>query len=167
MILLGIDPGLAHTGYGLIEANYPAFTLLDYGVISTNAKTESPYRLKHIHDCLVSLVLQYQPDVLVLEDVFFNRNVSSALLVGEARGIAKLVAANNARQVYSYTPAQVKQAIVGYGNANKHQVQEMVKILLNLDEIPRPDHAADALALAICYARSHKVIALQERYRNP
>lgn len=166
MIVLGIDPGIAYTGYGFIKADQSTLTPLDFGCIRTASKEESAQRLKIIYDRLIQLVSQHQPELFVLEDVFFSKNVSSAFAVGEARGITKLVAANTNRRVYSYPPAQVKQAVVGYGKASKRQVQEMVKILLKLDEIPRPDHAADALALAICYARSHKVLQLRERYSH-
>lgn len=166
MIVLGIDPGIAYTGYGFIKADRSTLTPLDFGCIRTSSKEESAQRLKIIYDQLIQLVSQHQPELFVLEDVFFSKNVSSAFAVGEARGITKLVAANTNRQVYSYPPAQVKQAVVGYGKASKRQVQEMVKILLKLDEIPRPDHAADALAVAICHARSHKVLQLRERYSH-
>ena len=113
------------------------------------------------------MAAEYQPELFALEDVIFSKNVSSAFAVGEARGvIAKLVAANTNRRVYSYPPALIKQAVVGYGKASKRQVQEMVKLLLRLKEIPRPDHAADALAIAICHARSHKILQLRERLRQ-
>ena len=164
MIILGIDPGIANTGYGFIKAESSTLTPLGFGSIQTASKDESAQRLKIIHDQLVQLASEYQPEVFVLEDLFFSKNVSSAFAVGEARGIIKLVAASTNRQVYSYTPAQLKQAVVGYGKASKRQVQEMVKLLLRLKEIPRPDHAADALALAICHARSHKILQLRERH---
>ena len=163
MIVLGIDPGIANTGYGVIKADSSTFTLLGFGCIRTASKDESAQRLKTIYDELVQLATEYQPELFVLEDVIFSKNVTSAFAVGEARGIAKLVAASTNRQVYSYPAAQVKQAVVGYGKATKRQVQEMVKILLRLKEIPRPDHAADALAIAICHARSHKILQLRER----
>jgi crossover junction endodeoxyribonuclease RuvC len=164
MILLGIDSGIANTGYGVIKAESSTFTPLAFGCIRTASKDESAQRLKAIYDELVQLAAEYQPELFVLEDLIFSKNVTSAFAVGEARGIAKLVAASTNRQVYSYPAAQVKQVIVGYGKASKRQVQEMVKLLLRLKEIPRPDHAADALALAICHARSHKVLQLRERH---
>ncbi len=164
MILLGIDPGIANTGYGVIKAESSTFTPLAFGCIRTASKEESAQRLKAIYDELVQLAAEYQPELFVLEDLIFSKNVTSAFAVGEARGIAKLVAASTNRQVYSYPAAQVKQAVVGYGKASKRQVQEMVKLLLRLKEIPRPDHAADALALAICHARSHRVLQLRERH---
>ena len=164
MIVLGIDPGIANTGYGIIKAESSTFTPLGFGSIRTSSKDESEQRLKIIHDELTQVADEYQPDLFVLEDVIFSKNVSSAFAVGEARGIAKLVAANTDRRVYSYPPALIKQAVVGYGKASKRQVQEMVKLLLRLKEIPRPDHAADALAIAICHARSHKILQLRERH---
>ena len=164
MILLGIDSGIANTGYGVIKAESSTFTPLAFGCIRTASKDESAQRLKAIYDELVQLAAKYQPELFVLEDLIFSKNVTSAFAVGEARGIAKLVAASTNRQVYSYPAAQVKQVIVGYGKASKRQVQEMVKFLLKLKEIPRPDHAADALALAICHARSHRVLQLRERH---
>ena len=164
MILLGIDSGIANTGYGVIKAESSTFTPLAFGCIRTTSKDESAQRLKAIYDELVQLAAEYQPELFVLEDLIFSKNVTSAFAVGEARGIAKLVAASTNRQVYSYPAAQVKQVIVGYGKASKRQVQEMVKLLLRLKEIPRPDHAADALALAICHARSHRVLQLRERH---
>ncbi len=164
MIVLGIDPGIANTGYGVIKAESSTFTPLAFGCIRTASKDESAQRLKAIYDQLVQLAAEYQPELFVLEDLIFSKNVTSAFAVGEARGIAKLVAASTNRQVYSYPPAQIKQAVVGYGKASKRQVQEMVKLLLRLKEIPRPDHAADALAIAICHARSHRVLQLRERH---
>ena len=164
MVVLGIDPGIANTGYGLIEADGTPLKLIDFGTITTSSQTESPHRLKSIYDRIDRLASEYHPDFFVFEDLFFSKNVSSALAVGEARGIAKLVAANMNREVFSYTPAHVKQSVVGFGKATKRQIQEMVKTLLRLDTIPHPDHAADALAVAICHARSHKMLQLQERF---
>ena len=164
MIVLGIDPGIANTGYGFIKAESSTFRLLDFGCIQTSPKDESVQRLKIIYDELIQLAGEYQPDFFALEDLFFSKNVSSAFAVGEARGVIKLVAANTDRRLYNYPPAEIKQAVVGYGKAPKRQVQEMVKLLLRLKEIPRPDHAADALAVAICHARSHRVLQLRERH---
>lgn len=166
MIILGIDAGLANTGFGLITAEGGKLQLLDYGNIKTEDKTESAHRLMLIYDGLIHLVERYQPDYFSLEDLFFSKNVSSAFAVGEAKGVTKLAAAKTDREIFSYTPAQVKQAVVGYGNATKRQVQKMVQVLLKLDETPKPDHAADALALAICHARSHRVLKLREKYER-
>ena len=164
MIVLGIDPGIANTGYGVIKAESSTFTPLGFGCIQTSPKDESAQRLKIIYDKLIQVAGECQPEFFALEDLFFSKNVSSAFAVGEARGVIKLVAANTDRQVYNYPPVQVKEAVVGYGKASKRQVQEMVKLLLRLKEIPRPDHAADALAVAICHARSHRVLRLRERH---
>jgi crossover junction endodeoxyribonuclease RuvC len=166
MIVLGIDPGIANTGYGFIKADSSTVIPLAFGCIQTSPKDESTHRLKTIYDELIRLAAEYQPDFFALEDLFFSKNVSSAFAVGEARGVIKLAAANTNRQVYSYPPLQIKQAVVGYGKATKRQVQEMVKILLGLKDIPRPDHAADALAVAICHARSHRVLQLRERLKQ-
>jgi len=164
MIVLGIDPGIANTGYGFIKAESSTLTLLDFGCIQTSPKDESTHRLKAIYDELIQLAGEYQPEFFALEDLFFSKNVSSAFAVGEARGVIKLVAANTNRRLYNYPPVEVKQAVVGYGKAPKRQVQEMVRLLLRLKEIPRPDHAADALAVAICHARSYKILQLRERH---
>lgn len=166
MIVLGIDPGIANTGYGFIKADSSTVIPLGYGCIQTTPKDESAQRLKTIYDELIQLVGKYQPDFFALEDLFFSKNVSSAFAVGEARGVIKLAAANTNREVYSYPPLQIKQAVVGYGKATKRQVQEMVKVLLGLKNIPRPDHAADALAVAICHARSYKILQLRERLKQ-
>ena len=164
MIVLGIDPGIANTGYGVIKSESSTLTLLGFGCIRTSPKAESTQRLKAIYDGVLELAGKYQPEFFALEDLFFSKNVSSAFAVGEARGVIKLVAANTNRQLYNYPPVRVKEAVVGYGKAPKRQVQEMVKLLLRLKEIPRPDHAADALAVAICHARSHKILQLRERH---
>ncbi|MBD70888.1 crossover junction endodeoxyribonuclease RuvC [Candidatus Poribacteria bacterium] len=164
MLVLGIDSGLANTGYGFVRSVGSKFEMVDSGNIKTAAKVPSPDRLKVISDTLDRLVELHRPQVLAIEELFFSKNVTSALAVGEARGIAKLVAANNEIPVFDYKPAEVKKAIVGYGAATKRQIQEMIKIVLNLDFIPQPDHAADALALAICHLRSRKYLELQERH---
>ena len=164
MIVLGIDPGIANTGYGFIKAASSTFSLLDFGCIQTSPKDESTQRLKAIYDELMQLASKYQPEFFALEDLFFSKNVSSAFAVGEARGVIKLVAANTNRQLYNYPPVEIKKAVGGSGKASKHEVQKMVKLLLRLKEIPRPDHAADALAVAICHARSYKILQLRERH---
>ena len=166
MIILGIDLGIANTGYGIVEAHHGKVQLLDFGNIKTESKTKSPHRLKKIYDEVIHLVEQYQPEFLVLEDVFFSKNVSSAFAVGETKGIVKLAAANTNCEVFTYTPAEIKQAVTGYGNANKVQIQKMVQVLLRLTEVPHPDHAADALALAICHARSCKILQLRGKYER-
>lgn len=165
MIILGIDPGIANTGYGIVETNTNRFKPLHYGNINTSPKTDSEFRLKKIYDTVLDLISQYDIESVVLEDIFFNKNVSSAFVVGEVKGIIKLAAANTDSPIVTYTPLQVKQAVAGYGKASKNQVQKMVQLLLKLKEIPQPDHAADALALTICHARLHKINKIREGYK--
>ncbi len=160
MIIIGIDPGFAITGYGVLDYTGNKFRLLDVGVITTNAKLDFPSRLLCIHNELDILISKYKPDAMAVEELFFNTNVKTAIQVGHGRGVALLAAAKAGIKIYEYTPLQVKQAVVGYGRAKKEQVQQMVKVLLNLDKIPKPDDAADALAVAICHAHSNNAINL-------
>ncbi|MDE0400645.1 MAG: crossover junction endodeoxyribonuclease RuvC [Candidatus Poribacteria bacterium] len=162
-IILGIDPGIANTGYGVVEYQANRHTVRDFGNISTSPKTASEVRLKQIYDAVTRLIAEHTIESVVLEDIFFSKNVSSAFAVGEVKGIVKLAAANADCPVTLYTPTQVKQAIVGYGKATKPQMQKMVQVLLKLKEPPRPDHAADALALTLCHARSYKVLELRKK----
>lgn len=154
MIILGIDPGFAIVGYSVIEYKGNKFRPLEYGAITTDSKALFPDRIKIIYDELLDIIDQYKPEDLAIEELFFNKNVKTAIKVGQARGVEILAAINKGLNIYEYTPLQIKQATVGYGRAEKHQVQEMVKILLNLKEIPKPDDVADALAVAICHASS-------------
>jgi len=154
MVIIGIDPGFAITGYGIIEYSGNKFKLMDVGVITTEAHTELSDRLLTLNNELDVLISRYQPDAMAVEELFFNTNVKTAIKVGHGRGVALLSAAKAGIKVYEYTPLQVKQAVVGYGRAKKEQVQQMVKVLLNMDKIPKPDDAADALAVAICHAHS-------------
>ncbi len=158
MIALGIDPGTATTGYGIVK-DYPDGRLISisYGVIRTDSKSHYSIRLKEIYEGILSLIECYQPDAMVIEQLFFNKNVSSALSVGQARGVVILAAALSGIQLSEYTPIQVKEAVTGYGRADKHQIQQMIKMLLGFDDIPKPDDAADALALAICHLNSYKI----------
>ncbi|MGB9597634.1 MAG: crossover junction endodeoxyribonuclease RuvC [Candidatus Poribacteria bacterium] len=158
MIVLGVDPGTAITGYGIVKDS-PNGRLIKvcYGVIRTDANMPYPFRLKEIYDEISSLIKTYKPQAVVIEQLFFNKNVSTALTVGQARGIVILAAAVSGIDLAEYTPIQVKEAVVGYGRAEKMQVQQMVKVLLGLEEIPKPDDAADALALAICHLNSYKM----------
>ena len=151
MIILGVDPGLVHTGYGLIHYEKKAIALIDYGCIVTNKKDSLSLKLKDIHYKLKNVIEKYKPKEVVIEKVFFNRNTRTALDVSKVHGVVALTASLLGLELYEYTPIQVKQAAVGNGRAEKYQVQSMVKILLNLPEIPSPDHAADALAVAICH----------------
>ncbi len=152
MLVLGLDPGLAITGYGLVrESPSGEMTLVEYGTITTPAGEPLPQRLLTIDLELVALLQKYQPDVVAIEELFFCKNVTTALVVGQARGVAILNAARSGLPVHEYKPMAIKQAISGYGKASKAQVQEMVRLLLHLDEIPQPDDAADGVAVAICH----------------
>lgn len=156
MKILGIDPGIAIVGYSIIECKGNNFKALEYGCIKTDSKMEFPDRLKMVYDELLNIIDEYRPDDLAIEELFFNKNVKTAMMVGQARGVEILAGKNKGLEIFEYTPLQIKQAVVGYGRAEKGQVQEMVKILLNLREIPKPDDAADALAVAICHGSSLK-----------
>ncbi len=163
-IILGIDPGIANTGYGVVESHANRLASRGYGHIKTSPKTASEMRLKQIYDAVTDLIAKFAIESIVLEDIFFSKNVRSAFILGEVKGIVKLAAANADCPIVLYTPTQIKQAIVGYGRATKSQMQKMAQALLHLKEPPRPDHAADALALALCHARSYKVLELQKKY---
>lgn len=154
MRILGIDPGFAILGYGVVEMKANHFTASGYGAVTTDVGMKMPDRLKHLYCMLMEMIQEYQPDVVSIEELFFNKNVKTALLVGQARGVAILACANSGLEIYEYTPLQIKQALVGYGRAEKKQVQYMVKTILNLSEIPKPDDTADALAAAICHGHS-------------
>jgi crossover junction endodeoxyribonuclease RuvC len=155
MRILGIDPGLATLGFGVIEQNNNQLQVIDFGVVETAAKDSFPQRLEQIHHQLTDIFKQYTPDVIVVEELFFSKNVKTAINVGQVRGVVILTAVQQQIEVREYTPLQVKQAVVGYGRATKDQIQKMVKVLLKLPQIPKPDDAADALAVAICHAHSH------------
>jgi crossover junction endodeoxyribonuclease RuvC len=156
--ILGIDPGTAICGYGLVTEDAAGEArLLRYGVFQTRAGTPMPQRLYAIHRDLSALIRDAAPDAMAVEELFFKRNVTTAIAVGQARGVVLLAAAQAGLPVYEYKPAEVKQALVGYGGADKHQVQEMLRMMLGLGEIPRPDDAADAIAVAICHLRSMRL----------
>lgn len=152
MIVLGIDPGLATLGWGVIESGGGRQKPLGYGCILTSPEQSLPNRLLAIQQDMAALLAQYQPDEIAFEELFFARNVTTALTVGAARGVSVAVCAAYSGKLYEYTPMQVKQAITGYGKAEKRQVQEMVKLLLHMNAIVRPDDAADALAIALTHA---------------
>ncbi len=154
MIILGIDPGIAMVGYSVIQCTGNNFKALEYGLISTSSKMLLPERLKKVYEELTDVIEEYEPDDLAIEELFFNKNVKTAIMVAQARGVEVLAAVNKGLSVYEYTPLQIKQAVTGYGRADKNQVQEMVKMLLNLKEKPKPDDVADALAVAICHGSS-------------
>ena len=153
---MGIDPGIAILGYGLLSAEGNRLKYVDAGAITTSSDLSMPERLSIIYNNLSELLRQYKPDAFVVEELFFNKNVKTALIIGHARGVTILAAANYNIPIFEYTPLQVKQAIVGYGRADKNQMQQMVKILLNLKKVPKPDDVADALAVAICHGNSSK-----------
>jgi crossover junction endodeoxyribonuclease RuvC len=152
MIVLGIDPGLANTGFGVVRRGGGRLVALDGGVIETRAGTPPEQRLADIHRQVAELVAEHAPDAMALEDLYFGQNASSALGVGQARGVVMLAAGLRGIACHHYTPQQVKAAVCGTGRAEKGQVQRMVQSILSLAEPPRPDHAADALAVAVCHA---------------
>lgn len=158
MIIMGIDPGFAITGFGVLNYYKNCFKVLDFGTVVTKAHTPLAHRLLLLEEELVQLIEKYKPDAISLEELFFNNNAKTALKVGQGRGVALLCAARAKIPVYEYTPLQVKQGVTGYGRADKKQVQQMVKILLGLPAIPKPDDAADALAVAICHAHTNRQI---------
>ena len=157
MLVLGIDPGTATTGYGLVrESPQGDLEMVECGVISTPAGLEAEKRLKLLYDRIVEILLLHRPECGAVEKLFFRRNVTTAIAVGQARGVALLAMAQHQMAVAEYTPMQVKQAVSGYGGADKHQVQVMVQAILNLETLPQPDDAADALAVAICHLHSNR-----------
>ena len=156
MIILGIDPGTAATGYGVLERVGREIRALDFGCVETSAEAPQPERLLRIHDSIGGLIDMYRPTLVAVERLFFNRNVQTALAVGQARGAVLLAAAEHGVPVVEFTPSEVKIAVTGYGKAPKRQVQRMTRILLDLADLPRPDDAADALAIAICSAHTHQ-----------
>ncbi len=160
MLVLGIDPGTAITGYGLVKGEGDDLTLVAYGAITTPSDWPLPERLQRIYRELMALIEDQQPTAVAVEELFFSKNVRTALSVGQARGVALLAAANAGLPIHEYTPLQVKQAIAGYGRATKDQVQQMVRMLLALDSVPQPDDAADAIAVAICHIHSAKLTAM-------
>jgi crossover junction endodeoxyribonuclease RuvC len=158
--VLGIDPGTASTGYGVVEEVEGQARALAFGVIRTSASLALSRRLQEIYRGLTELTEEWQPSVAAVEELFFSSNVRTAMAVGQARGAALLALADSGVDSAEYTPLAIKQAITGYGKADKAQVQEMVRLLLSLDEVPRPDDAADALAVAICHLHQARVLAL-------
>ena len=157
MRALGIDPGTAITGFAVVREERDVYTLETCGVITTAAGEPMPRRLHQIYSELAGLISEQRPDAVAVEELFFNKNVRTAIAVGQARGIVLLAAAAADIQVYEYTPLQVKQAVVGYGRADKRQVQEMVRLLLGLEAAPTPDDAADAVAVALCHLQSARL----------
>ena len=154
MRILGIDPGYGITGFGLIEGERSNFRLLQCGAITTPAGMDFSARLEIIYEDMRKLLEAAKPDAVAIEELFFGQNVTTGIGVAQSRGVILLAIRQAGLQVYSYKPMQVKQAVVGYGNATKHQVQDMTKRLLHLEKMPKPDDAADAIAIALCHARS-------------
>lgn len=155
MRILGIDPGLAIVGFGFVDKEGSRLTPVQYGCIQTEAHTPEPERLLHVYEGMVQLIERYKPEAVAIEKLYFSRNVTTALPVAQARGVIVLAAVQSGLPVAEYTPMQVKQAVVGYGKAEKKQVQEMVKMFLRLSAVPKPDDVADALAVAVCHAHSY------------
>lgn len=154
MKILGIDPGTQVAGYGLIETAGSRITVIEYGSIRVDRNHTFPQRLKAIHSGIMDIISKYQPDQMAIEEVFFGKNIKSAIKIGEGRGIVFLCAALADIPITEYAATAIKKAVVGNGNAHKNQVQEMVKIILELPEIPKPQDASDALAIAICHSHN-------------
>lgn len=162
MIVLGIDPGYAIVGFGVVEYNNNHFKVLDFGAITTEAHTPFNERIERIYDCACMIIERYRPEALAIEKLFFNTNQKTAIDVAQARGALVLAAQKAKMPIFEYTPLQVKQSVVGYGRAEKKQVQEMTRSLLKLDKIPKPDDAADALAIAVCHAHTAGSVLFKE-----
>ncbi len=158
MLVIGIDPGTATTGYGLVRENQDgSLSAVDYGAILTPADLPMPLRLLELYNKIKEILFLHRPESSAVEKLFFQRNVRTAISVGQGRGVALLALAESGIDVMEFTPLEVKQAVVGYGGADKGQVQAMVKAILNMAEIPTPDDAADALAIAICHLHSARI----------
>ena len=156
MVILGIDPGLATMGYGVIKGERNEFRLVQYGTINTRAGQPMPQRLRAVYQGVRQLMEIYEPDEVAFEELFFSKNITTGMAVSAARGVALLAVVERTDALYEYTPMQIKQAVTGYGGADKHQVQHMVKLLLHMQEIARPDDAADAVAVALTHAHSQQ-----------
>ena len=166
MKILGIDPGYGITGFGLIEAHRGQYRLLRCGAITTPPGMDFSARLEIIYEDMKELLQVTQPDTVAIEELFFGQNVTTGIGVAQSRGVILLAIRQAGLEVTSYKPMQVKQAVVGYGNATKHQVQDMTKRLLKLDAVPKPDDAADAVAIALCHARSSTSLLAQAQQRG-
>ena len=166
MRILGIDPGYGITGFGLVDAQRSQYRLLRCGAITTPANTDFSWRLEVIYNDMTELLRVTQPDVVAIEELFFGQNVTTGIGVAQSRGGILLAIQQAGLKVHSYKPMQVKQAVVGYGNATKHQVQDMTRRLLHLDASPKPDDAADAIAIALCHARSSTSLLSQVQTRT-
>ena len=167
MRILGLDPGIATVGFGIVDSESNRQKLVSCGVITTPAHTPLTSRLDQIYTDLEELIRTVHPDVMAVEELFFNTNITTGISVAHGRGVILLCAYRCGLRIYEYTPLQVKQAVVGYGRAEKKQVMEMVKRILNLPSPPKPDDAADAVALALCHARSSTSLLNLEGAQNP
>ncbi len=158
MIILGLDPGFATIGFGVIESEKGKATAIDYGTITTPKELTFPERLMLIERSMIKLIEKYKPDQIAMEELFFNTNITTGINVAHARGVMVLVAARECKGgLFEYTPLQIKQALTGYGRADKQQMMQMVKTYLRLEKIPRPDDAADALAVALCHSQTNRL----------
>ena len=168
MIILGIDPGYAIVGYGVLRFEKKRFSVIDFGAVTTPAGMDFPDRLKEIYDDVSFIFQKYKPEALAIEKLFFNTNKTTAVDVAQARGVILLAARENGAQVFEYTPLQVKQSVAGYGRAEKKQGQEMTRSILGLSAVPKPDDTADALAMAICHAHcsGSAVSRLEQMIKN-
>lgn len=156
MIIIGIDPGYAITGFGVLEYEGNHFKLIESGSIQTKAGIPLPTRIAKIYDDMNALIEKYKPDAIAIEELFFNRNTTTAIGVAQGRGAVLIAAAKTSTPIYEYTPLQVKQGVTGYGRADKKQVQMMVKTVLGLEKVPKLDDTTDAIAIGICHAHSHR-----------
>ena len=161
MRILGIDPGYGITGFGIVDAQRNNFRLLQYGAITTPPGTDFPLRLQMIYNDMTELLRVAHPDCVAIEELFFGQNVTTGIGVAQSRGVILLAIQQAGVPIYQYKPMQVKQSVVGYGNATKHQVQDMTKRILHLNATPKPDDAADAIAIALCHARSSTSLLAQ------
>lgn len=165
MVIIGLDPGIATVGFGIIQENCGSFASLAYGAIRTEAGLPLSERLEIIYQDLSEMLEQFHPDAVAIEELFFNTNITTGISVAHGRGVLLLACRQKGIPIFEYTPLQVKQSVVGYGRAEKKQVMEMVKRLLHLEKIPRPDDAADALAIALCHGRAATSL-LQKTWGN-
>ncbi len=164
MRIIGIDPGFAILGYGVVEKIGNSYKPVAYGSITTPSGMDMSERLKVVYKNLMDIIDRYEPTEASIEELFFNKNAKTALMVGQARGVAMLACANSDLDIYEYTPLQIKQGVVGYGRAEKKQVQMMMKSILKLKEVPKPDDTADALAAAICHGNQRTYKKLSEKH---
>jgi len=162
MRILGIDPGIAIVGYGVIDKEGNRYKTVAYDAVTTRAHTPLEERLESVYNGINEIIKTYKPDAMSIEELFFNNNAKTALTVGQARGVIILAAVQNKLPVYEYTPLQVKQALTGYGRASKGQIQQMMKSMLGLAQIPKPDDVADALAIAVCHGNSMRFNSIKK-----